>query len=86
MLNVKATAFKIVCLLAGLSSGVGASYLLVEKGLKLPAGILGLFVVVCLFLGAINGDDYQNLWVGQENSWFPGNPFHAKNPSQTNTK
>lgn len=58
MLNVKTIALKIVCLLAGLSSGVGASYLLVEKGLKLPAGILGIVGIVGLFF-AYNGYDYS---------------------------
>lgn len=58
MLNVKAIAFKIVCLLAGLSSGVGASYLLVEKGLKLPAGILGVVALIGLYCSC-SGFDYR---------------------------
>ena len=60
MQRFKATILKIACLFAGLSSGVGASYLLVEKGLKLPAFILGIFGLVGLCTGAINRNDYRH--------------------------
>jgi hypothetical protein len=49
----------------------------------LPAGILGIFAIVCLFLGANNSDDHENIWIGQENSWFSGNPFQAKGTEST---
>ena len=60
MQRLKAAIFKIVCLLAGLSSGVGASYFLVVKGQKLPAGILGVFAISGMFyVYKNNGFDFS---------------------------
>ena len=46
---LKSTIIKVAFIFFALAAGVGASYLLVVKGLKLPAGILGTFALTCLF-------------------------------------
>jgi peptidoglycan/LPS O-acetylase OafA/YrhL len=57
---LKATITRIACILFGLAAGVSASYLLVVKGLKLPAGILGIFALACLFYAYRNsGFNYE---------------------------
>ena len=38
-----------LCILIGVGTGIGASYLLVVKGLKIPAGILGISGLVVLY-------------------------------------
>lgn len=79
MLSLKATIRKVVCIVIGLSAGAGASYLLVVKGLRLPAGVLGLVGAIGLFWGAgYNCNDVTE----PENFWMPGNAFHEKDSTK----
>jgi hypothetical protein len=57
---LKTIIMRIAFILFGLAAGVSAGYLLVAKGLKLPAGILGVFAFACLFYSYRNsGFNYE---------------------------
>ena len=53
----------VVCIFVSLFTGIGASYLLVVEGLKVPAGILGILgiVTLCVFIRRIDSDA-QDFW------------------------
>ena len=69
---------RIAYILFGLAAGMGASYLLVVKGLKLPAGILGIFAFTYLLVLNKGDDDEPGYLIDPAYRYIPGNIYHAK--------
>jgi hypothetical protein len=59
--------------LLALTAGIGASYLLVVKGIKIPAAILGIIGVIGVGIFGYN-------WVWDPRFWYlPGNIYRPRN-------
>lgn len=60
-------------MLLALAAGIGASYLLVVKGIKIPAAILGIIGVIGVGIFGYN-------WVWDPRFWYlPGNIYRPRN-------
>lgn len=73
MVMLKRYILHFIFMLLAITAGVGASYLLVVKGIKVPAAILGIIGVIGVGVLGYN-------WVWDPRFWYlPGNIYRPRN-------
>jgi|APIni6443716594_1056825.scaffolds.fasta_scaffold604576_2 hypothetical protein len=73
METLKRFILHVFMMLLALAAGIGASYLLVVKGIKIPAAILGIIGVIGVGIFGYN-------WVWDPRFWYlPGNIYRPRN-------